>query len=223
VLVFTHVFDAALGAAAQHAAGWETYLARLDAHLAGGFLSEQRAHEAIGERHERYAARFGTDPAPGRSMIARIAARGLTLADGPTLRLERRYEQPVERVWRAICNPDELRHWFPAGEPLEVTESRPPAVLAGTWFGDVVRFELRPDGDGCSLVFTHEFADRDTSARTAAGWDRCFARLDALFASQPMSEASSLEHWLEVHERYAAAFDVDPELGRSAYAAHPLT
>ena len=34
-LVFTHVFDRARPGS-QHAAGWETYLARLDAHLAGG-------------------------------------------------------------------------------------------------------------------------------------------------------------------------------------------
>ncbi|HEX4363273.1 MAG TPA: dihydropteroate synthase [Solirubrobacteraceae bacterium] len=36
-----------------------------------------------------------------------------------------------------------------------------------------------------------------------------------------MSEAASLELWPDVHERYAAAFGVDPELGRRAYAAHP--
>ena len=73
------------------------------------------------------------------------------------------------------------------------------------------------------LVFTHAFADRDMAARTAAGWDRCFARLEALLAEQPMSEAVSLELWPVVHERYAQTFDVDPEIGRSAYAAHPLS
>ncbi|HEV7804194.1 MAG TPA: SRPBCC domain-containing protein [Solirubrobacteraceae bacterium] len=223
VLVFTHVFDDTFGGAAQHAAGWETYFVRLDAHLAGGWLSEERAHEAIGERHERYAARFGADPAPGRRMIAGIAARGLTLEDGPMLRLERRYEHSVQRLWQALTDPQELDGWFPAGEPLEVSESEPPLLLAGTWFGDALRFELRPDGDGCLLSFTHAFADRDTSARTAAGWDRCFARLDALFAGAPMSEAASLAEWLAVHERYAAAFDVDPQLGLDAYAARPLT
>ena len=86
-----------------------------------------------------------------------------------------------------------------------MTESEPPHVLAGTWFGDELRFELHPDGDGCLLVFTHAFADRDTSARTAAGWDRCFARLDALFAGVPLGEAESLADWLAVHDRYAAA------------------
>ena len=92
-----------------------------------------------------------------------------------------------------------------------------------TWFGDELRFELRPEGDGCVLVFTHAFADRDTSARTAAGWDRCFARLEALFAGVPMDEATSLQLWPDVHERYAERFGVDPEIGRTAYAAHPQT
>ena len=46
----------------QHAAGWETYFARLDAHLAGRSLSEERAHELVGELHERYAAAFDEDP-----------------------------------------------------------------------------------------------------------------------------------------------------------------
>ena len=68
-LVFTHVFgDGAL--AAQTAAGWETYLSRLDVHLAGGHLSEQEAHEPWEEVHEHYAERFGVDPGPGRRFLA---------------------------------------------------------------------------------------------------------------------------------------------------------
>ena len=225
LLVFTHVFDDRYGPAAQHAAGWETYFDRLEAHVAGGALSEEDAHAPIAELHERYAARFGQDPAPGRRMIATMAFRDLTLHDddGPTLRLERRYRHPVERVWRAITDPDELARWFPPDAPLEVTQSDEPHLLAGTWFGDPLRFELRPDGEGCVLVFTHAFEDRDTAARTGAGWDRCFARLDALLADRVMSEAESLADWPAVHERYAERFEVDPELGRRAYAEHPRT
>ena len=63
VLVFTHAFDPRLGPAAQHAAGWETYLNRLDAHLAGAFLSEEAAHEAFPALRERYAEAFGVEPA----------------------------------------------------------------------------------------------------------------------------------------------------------------
>jgi len=58
ILTFIHVFDDRLGPAAQHAAGWEAYLNRLDAHLAGGFLSEEEAHEPVAEMKERYTARF---------------------------------------------------------------------------------------------------------------------------------------------------------------------
>ena len=138
----------------------------------------------------------------------------------PTLRFERRYDHGVERVWRAITDPDELRHWFPPGEELEVTESEPSRLLAGSWYGDELRFELRPDGEGCVLVFSHAFDDRNKAARDAAGWDRCLVRLDALMRGEPMSEKDSLEGWSEVHERYAAEFGVDPGLGRQALAQH---
>jgi len=144
----------------------------------------------------------------------------VTLEEGPKLRLERRYDHPVERVWRAITDPAELRHWFPPGEELEVTESERPRLLAGSWYGDTLRFEQRPDGDGCVLNFSHAFAVRDKAARDAAGWDRCFARLDALLAGEQMSERDSLQAWPEIHERYAERFGVDPELGRKALAEH---
>jgi hypothetical protein len=70
------------------------------------------------------------------------------------------------------------------------------------------------------LVFSHAFADRAKAARDGAGWDRCFARFDALLAGEPMSEADSLEGWPEAHERYARRFGVDPALGRQAFAEH---
>jgi hypothetical protein len=143
-----------------------------------------------------------------------------TVDNRHALRFERRLDHSVERVWRAITDPDELRHWFPPGEGLEVTESEAPRLLAGSWYGDSLRFELRPDGDGCVLVFSHTFADREKAARDAAGWDRCFARFDALLAGEPMSEADSLQAWPEIHELYAERFGVDPELGRKAFAEH---
>ncbi len=217
-LVFTHVFDETMPAA-QTAAGWECYFDRLDAHLAGEYLSEERAHQPIGERHERYAAQFGLDPDPGRSFIAGLDFRGPVLEEGPTLRLERRYDQSVERVWRALTEPDQLRQWFP-GE-LEIQHSEPPYVLIGAWQGDrTLRFELRPEGHGCVLTFIHTFADRDQAALAGAGWDRCFARLDALMAGQAMSEAASLAAWPDVHDRLAAAWGIDPGIGRAVYAEH---
>jgi uncharacterized protein YndB with AHSA1/START domain len=145
----------------------------------------------------------------------------VSLEDGPKLRFERRYNHSVERVWRAITDPDELRHWFPVDEqPIEVTESEPPRLLAGNWYGTQLRFELTPDGDGCVLVFTHAFDDRATSARDAAGWDACFTRFEALLDGEPISNEASLENWPDLHERYAEEFGVDPEVGRKAFKEH---
>ena len=141
--------------------------------------------------------------------------------NGYRLRFERRLDHSPERVWRAITEPEELAHWFPPGEELHVTESEPARLLAGTWYGDELRFELRPEGDACVLVFTHTFAEREKAARDAAGWDRVFVRFDALLRGEPMSEKESLEGWSEVHERYATDLGVDPELGREALADHP--
>ena len=67
-LIFTHVLDDR-SLAAQIAAGWESYLSRLEPHLAGGYRSEAEAHEPWGEVHERYAYVFGIDPAPGRRLL----------------------------------------------------------------------------------------------------------------------------------------------------------
>ena len=59
MLVFTHVFNPALGPGWQHAAGWETYFNRLDAHLAGGHLSEEDAHAGIAALMDHYRESFG--------------------------------------------------------------------------------------------------------------------------------------------------------------------
>ncbi|MQA97594.1 MAG: hypothetical protein GEV11_24295 [Streptosporangiales bacterium] len=72
-LVFTHVIDD-LAPAAQTATGWETYLSRLEPHLAGEHISEEVAHEQWAEIHERYAERFGVDPTPGRRFAAALRA-----------------------------------------------------------------------------------------------------------------------------------------------------
>jgi hypothetical protein len=145
----------------------------------------------------------------------------LETVDGcAVLRFERHLDHSRERVWWAITDPRELRHWFPPSEALQVTESDPPHLLAGTWYGDALRFELRSEGEGCVLVFTHTFSGREKAARDAAGWDSCFRRFDALLAGEPMGEPDSLESWPEAHERYAQRFGVDPELGREAFAQH---
>ena len=139
--------------------------------------------------------------------------------DGDVVRLQRRYKHPVTRLWRAFTDPAELAQWFPETQEYEIAEAQEPHLIVARWWGEALRIELQESGEETILTFQHTIGDPPTAARTAAGWDRCFFALEALFAGQPMPREVSLEHWPTVHERYAERFGVDPELGRAAYSA----
>lgn len=73
-LTFLHVFDLAVPTA-QTAAGWDVYLAKLDALLAGQPVSDKTAFADWDNLHEYYAAEFGVDPTPGRRFGAQLQDR----------------------------------------------------------------------------------------------------------------------------------------------------
>jgi uncharacterized protein YndB with AHSA1/START domain len=144
-------------------------------------------------------------------------------ADGrPALRIERRLDHSIERVWRAVTSPDELARWFvaevpwtpAAGEEFEaggergrITAFDPPRVIAWTWHVEHYRFELAPDGDGCVLAFTHVFnPEYGPDWQHAAGWEAYFDRLDAHLAGGFLSEQAAHEGMDERKARYRAAF-----------------
>ncbi|TVT16500.1 SRPBCC family protein [Amycolatopsis acidiphila] len=130
-----------------------------------------------------------------------------TVSGATVLRFERRFKHPVAKVWRAITDPAEMAHWFPAtvetelkvGAPMtfvfpgtapidgardgEILELDPPKVYAFRWNHDILRFELVPDGDGCVLHFTQTLGGGDlgrlAAGRNAAGWDHCLGALGA--------------------------------------------
>ena len=54
-----------------------------------------------------------------------------TIENRPTLRFERRLSHPVDVVWRAITESDELEQWFPS--KVEVDELGPGAELTFTF------------------------------------------------------------------------------------------
>lgn len=149
----------------------------------------------------------------------------------PTLRFERRLAHAPEKVWRAVSDPAEMAHWFPAtveAEPRpgsrmrftfpddgelapdwdgEVLEVDAPRVYMFRWARDVLRFELIPDGDGCLLVFTQTVGGGDIgllgAGRTAAGWDAC---LDQLAGRLDDREVPVVENWLEPMTAYIDRF-----------------
>jgi uncharacterized protein YndB with AHSA1/START domain len=117
--------------------------------------------------------------------------------DTTVLRYERRYRHSIERVWSAITSPDELFRWWGKvdidlveggkvvvawqnsdvdGEQAimhaVITALDPPRLLEleGDIHG-VLRFELRPDGDGCALTFSSTVKlPGEQHTEVAAGW-----------------------------------------------------
>jgi uncharacterized protein YndB with AHSA1/START domain len=144
------------------------------------------------------------------------------------LRFERRLAHPLEKVWRAVTDPEQMAHWFPAvveldprpggrirytypaGEAApdegEVIELDPPRVFALTWNGDALRMELTPDGTGTRLVFTHTFADRPMAGSFATGWDTCLGALEKTLAGPVEGSLIQPERYAERHDAYLAEF-----------------
>jgi uncharacterized protein YndB with AHSA1/START domain len=158
-----------------------------------------------------------------------------TIDGRPALVFERHLDHSVERVWRAVTEPEELARWFVApvewrpevGETFEsmeqsgeVTTVEEPRRFAWTWGGEDFSFELEPEGRGCRLTFTHVFDDPALSADHAAGWEVHFDRLDAHLAGDHMTFEDAAKRVPELHERYAETFGVDPEPGRERIREH---
>ena len=141
----------------------------------------------------------------------------------PAVRVERRYDHPIERVWQAVTSPEGLAQWFPHGvvfelepggtarfgeegeEPMEgrVLEVREPRRLVFTWDTDQLTFDLSPDGDGTVFVLTHEFDDLGGAASFATGWEQC---LVALRAGLEGAEMPTLDGGVARHEQLAERF-----------------
>ncbi len=129
------------------------------------------------------------------------APMGEVLRDGMRigLRYVRRFPHPVSRVWSAITESDQLRHWMPCDivgerrtgsditlpfwsaqiEKYRLEETMltgrievwdAPHVFQWTWGGDVLRFELRADDAGTTMTFTTWLESPDLEgAASAAG------------------------------------------------------
>ncbi len=121
----------------------------------------------------------------------------------PAVRFVRTYPHPVERVWAAVSEPDQLAHWFPSkvsiepraegsieftGDPYaeDVTGTvlvyEPPHRLAFSWGGDELHFQLEPAEGGCTLTLIDVLDERQAAARNASGWDACLAEFGKLLA-----------------------------------------
>lgn len=151
-----------------------------------------------------------------------------SLEDGHwRLRFTRTLRHPVERVWRAVTEPEHLAAWFPctiegerrAGARLrfefpggeappfdgEVVTFEPPHAFEFWWGPDRVRIELQRSGDGTILTLLDTLSERGKAARDGAGWHTC---LDALAASLDAASGASqaTSSWSTVHPVYVERF-----------------
>ncbi|MCT7660110.1 SRPBCC family protein [Mycobacterium deserti] len=149
--------------------------------------------------------------------------------DRAVLNFERRLPFPIEAVWSAITDASERGQWFgettldareggaiemvATGPPLPPERKRmtgrvlvwdPPHVFEHEWKqpiveDGVVRYELRSDGDGTLLRFSH----RGLSVRNAGGFrsgtHAFLDRLQCYLAGEPLPD------WITRSQEVAAA------------------
>jgi uncharacterized protein YndB with AHSA1/START domain len=126
----------------------------------------------------------------------------------PAVRFERVYPHPVERVWKAVTDPEELRHWFPSPEvryepkvggtitmagapyaesavPGTVLAWYPPHRFGIEWGDDERLLTLSEAGGGCRLELLDFLATNGAAARNAAGWEVCLDELRKTIEATP--------------------------------------
>jgi uncharacterized protein YndB with AHSA1/START domain len=150
------------------------------------------------------------------------------------LRFERRLGHPVERVWAVLTDPGELRSWWGEAEidlveggrftmrwlntddegnsvvmHATITQLDPPRLLEmdGDPHG-LLRWELRPDGDGTRLAFSSTLElPAEFRTKVLAGWHY---HLDALAESLDEHPIDIVnlpnDRWDGVHEGYVARY-----------------
>lgn len=135
-------------------------------------------------------------------------AEGRLRRDGDrrAVRFERRYDASPAEVWSALTEPPRLARWLADAEldlrvggdyilrflgedegqttTGKVLAVEPERLLELTWLypgeeDTVVRFELRPDGDGTVLVLDHRGLPSEAAPGYGGGWQ---AHLEALEA-----------------------------------------
>lgn len=159
---------------------------------------------------------------------------GDVLIDGDkaTLHFERLYPHPVEAVWEALTQPEQLAKWFMTKATLdgrqggrltmvsgpaqfewtgEILTWDPPHVLEYEWNlearpeipngeASVVRWELRPEGEGTRLTLWHRRLSKPTALGFGPGTHAFLDRLGAQLAGE------ALPSWMHRYDEVKGAY-----------------
>jgi len=153
----------------------------------------------------------------------------MTIPDGATvstlhaIRFERRYATPLDDLWAAISDPEQVAVWmeyptllepvvggrvlidFAPEDPLEgiVSAAETNKLLAYTWGESLIKWELSPDEQGSRLVFSHFGVRPEFLTGLCAGWQCFLDNLAAHLAGEPFDD-----RFEELHRQYKRALDV---------------
>jgi uncharacterized protein YndB with AHSA1/START domain len=120
------------------------------------------------------------------------------------VRLTRYYGATPDEVWAALTTPESLARWLARPKEIElrpggafrlqlsdqetmdgrIRVADPPRLLELDWARDgeepsVIRFDLKPDGEGTVVVLDHRRIDATVGMAYMAVWERRLRGLDA--------------------------------------------
>ena len=149
--------------------------------------------------------------------------------DGYLVKWERKMNHSVESVWAMLTDNNKLEKWFDelrAGdlrqggfmkfhipnvmdEKLEIMEYKPNSVLEFDWFGDVIRFDLYPENDGCTLILLEKIKTiTEQTKKDLAGWHGCLEVINALLDGETIQREEVWKHWYEKYTKKLEEFEV---------------
>ncbi|MFF0173990.1 SRPBCC domain-containing protein [Micromonospora profundi] len=145
------------------------------------------------------------------------------------LRLERHYDNPVERVWQALTDSEEMSAWFacaveygeltpgstlelrfPGGdpEPGKILEVEPGRLIAFTWQKESLTFEVTSERGGTRFVFVTTVQDPEHIPYSAAGYYQSVEEGLTGFLD-PDAKARDMPSFDDLVKRVAAEWNLD--------------
>ncbi len=135
---------------------------------------------------------------------------------------ERHLSHRVEKVWAMLTENDQLQKWFSelrvdelrvgglikfdmgdgTFEEMEILDMKTNSVLEYTWGKDIIRFELKQEGEaGCRLVLIEKIKEMtDHTPKDLAGWHVCLDVIESLLNERRLD--SREEAWKKIYEEY---------------------
>ncbi|MBD3404157.1 ATPase [candidate division GN15 bacterium] len=150
--------------------------------------------------------------------------------DRHTLVFTRFLAHPPEKVWEALTEPEQMKHWAPyvpdgslgvtgertfrmidgsTDEPMAATVARAerPRLLEYSFQDGRLVWELTAHNDGTLLTLRHTVPNADWVTKIAAGWHLCLVVAERLLEGNPIPPivgAAAVEFgWERLNDAYA--------------------